>query len=295
VIGCLVEGLGVRPTARAQGIAINSVQAILRDVAPRCRRSHDEKVRHLPTTRIEADEAWAFCHAREANVPKSHKGEWGYGDVWVWTAIDADTKIIPSYMLGRRRTYDAGRFLLDLSERIDHRFQLDTDAHNAYWAAIGIFSDEANGDPGIDYARVVKRFENDAAMRFDYSEGRSHRSRVKSIERAAVCGNPDVGSASTSYVERANLGLRMHNQKLKRSTNGHAKKAVMLGHTLDVYTAYYNFVRPHQALGGKTPAMSCGLTDRRWTTLDLVTLPQGDPTENATVPREDRPKGPGLV
>src|SRR5438105_3007133 len=161
VVSCLVEGLGVRPTARVCGIAINSVQAILRDVAPRCRRNHDERVRNLTSVKkIEADEAWAFCHAREANVPKAHKGEWGYGDVWVWTAIDADSKIIPSYMLGRRQTYDAARFMSDLEGRIPQRFELNTDGHNAYWAALGVFnSDGSPTDPGIDYAQVVKRYE----------------------------------------------------------------------------------------------------------------------------------------
>jgi hypothetical protein len=187
-------------------------------------------------------------------------------------------------MVGKRQRTDAFDFLRDLAGRVTRRLQLDTDAHAAYWSAIGIFN-AGDGDPGIDYARVIKFFQNDAPRVMDGGEQRYRASRVRKVERQGVCGHPDVATASTSYSERLNLGVRMANARLQRATIKHSRKVEMLGYALDLWVSWYNFVKPHEAHGGRTPAMAEGLTDRRWTTLDLVTLPEADPVGNPTVPR----------
>lgn len=285
IVASLVEGTGVRATARIVGCAINTVQAVVRDVGPRCRRNHDEMVRNLSTTRVQADEMWGFCFCREGRIPKDRKGEFGIGDVWMWSAIDANTRLVVSYMVGRRQRTDAYSFLRDLRDRLRHRVQLDTDAHNAYWSAMGVFNPDGTDDPGIDYARVVKHFQDDQPRYLDGGEQRYRHSKVTSITRQRICGDPDVASASTSYAERLNLAVRTSNARLQRATIKHSKKVQMLGYSLDLWSAWYNFVKPHESLGGRTPAMAEGITDHRWTTLDLVTLPEADPVGNPTVPR----------
>lgn len=267
----LVEGLGVRATARAHGVSVNAVQRLIRAVGPACQTLHDQRVRNLPCRKIQADEVWCFVGARQKRVRPERAAEWG--DTWIWAALCEDTKIVPSWTVGPRNAVTARRLLTDLHARMEGRIQLTTDGLQAYRAAIGAFYDYDKNpdDVGVDYARVIKQFATPNS-RWNDKHNRYEQPEVTGVTRERICGNPDVKNASTSYAERLNLGLRMHNRKVARLTNAHAKAREMLVHSLALTYTHYNWIKPHQALGGRTPAMACGLTDRRWTLADFVRL-----------------------
>lgn len=218
-------------------------------------------LRDLTSMRIECDELWAFCHAKAKNVPEEHRGEPGWGDVWTWTAIDPDTKLIPTWLVGQRNVADCNAFLLDLAGRLRYRVQLTTDGHVPYLRAV----EEAFG-AGIDYAMLVKFYGDDphADRRFSPPVVLSEQARV-------IQGDPSPSFISTSIVERSNLTMRMGNRRFTRLTNAFSKK--LANHTASValHMMFYNFGRPHRSLGKlTTPAMAAGISDHVWTCEEIA-------------------------
>ena len=265
------------------GVAKNTVSKLLCDLGWECELHHNVVCKNLPCKNIQCDEIWSFCYAKRDNVPDDKRGEFGFGDVWTWTAIDADTKLVPSYMVGTRSAETANAFLLDLADRLASRVQLTTDSHKAYLRAVeGAFEND------IDYALLVKLY--GAAARHDDKRAELHSdrwpvraerryspSKFLTTRKQPVCGNPDWSRISTSYVERQNLTMRMGMRRFTRLTNGFSKKVENLACAVALHFAHYNFCRPHQSLNVKngprvTPAMAAGVAGHAWTLEELVGL-----------------------
>jgi IS1 family transposase len=265
IVGCLVEGMSIRATCRVTGAAKNTVTKLLVDLGTACSGYMDEALRELPCRRVECDEIWSFCHAKAKNVPADHHGEWGYGDVWTWTAIDADTKLVPTFLVGRRDTTDAYRFMTDLAGRLEHRVQLTTDAHKPYLTAV----EEAFGSE-IDYAMLQKLYGNAPEPDTRYSPG-----VCVGVDVRVVQGDPDPALISTSYVERQNLTMRMGMRRMTRLTNAFSKKVENLAAAVALHFMHYNFARPHKSLANpypRTPAMAAGVADHAWTLKEIAGL-----------------------
>ncbi len=192
IIGCLVEGNSIRATVRMTGAAKNTVTKLLCDLGFACVAYQDRTMRDLPCTTIQCDEIWAYCYSKQKNIPEEHRGTFGYGDVWTWTAICADTKLVPSWLVGERNLPDAQAFMYDLQRRLSHRVQLTTDGHGAYLKAV----DRAFGRQGVDYAMLQKLYGNEPEAEKRYSPAVC----IDAIARP-VQGSPDPDKISTSYVE----------------------------------------------------------------------------------------------
>jgi len=261
VIVALVEGNSIRATVRMTGVAKNTVIKLLVDIGKACDKYQDEVFHGLTCKRVQCDEIWSFCYAKEKNVPIPHKGEFGYGDVWTWTALDADTKLVFSWLVADRTADAAMDFMVDIQERVSNRMQLTTDGHRAYLDTV-----ESVFGTNIDYAMLVKIYGSDPDDRRRYSPP-----VCTSAQKNVVCGNPDEKHISTSYVERQNLTMRMSMRRFTRLTNGFSKKVENLYYAVSLYFMYYNFCRIHQTLR-VTPAMAAGVTDRLWEIGDIVRL-----------------------
>ena len=268
IIECLVEGNSIRATCRMTGAAKNTVVKLLVDLGKAVSRYQDEKLRNLPCKRIQADELWAFCYAKTRNVPEKHRGEFGYGDVWTWTALDPDTKLMVTWLVSSHEDDDAIMFLMDLRGRVPERIQLTTDGNLVYRGAV-----ERVFGADIDYAQLVKDYG------FAESEDGSPTARryspniVKSIETRVLSGKPDPDHISTSHVERQNLTVRMSNRRFTRLTNAFSKKVANLSYAVSLHYMHYNFARPHSSLGKNiTPAMAAGISDHVWTTYEIAAL-----------------------
>jgi IS1 family transposase/lambda repressor-like predicted transcriptional regulator len=263
IIGLLAEGSSLRATSRLADVSINTVTKLLLDVGAACEEYQDKTLRNLKCRRIQCDEIWAFVYAKQKNVPEEMKGTFGVGDVWTWTALDADTKLVPSWAIGRRDGFTAHAFMMDLADRLANRVQLTTDGHKAYLEAV----EEAFGS-GIDYAMLVKLYEGDsgkeAARR--YSPAVCTGSRQVKIE-----GNPDKRYISTSYVERQNLTMRMSMRRFTRLTNAFSKKVDNHKAAVALYFMHYNFARIHTTLR-VTPAMEAGVADHVWSLAEIAGL-----------------------
>lgn len=183
VVGCLVEGMSVRATVRITGVAKNTIAKLGLELGHACAKYQDKVFRDLPCKKIQCDEIWSFCYAKEKNVPADHKGEFGYGDVYTWTAIDADTKLIPAFFIGRRDAECAHVFMLDLANRLKNRVQLTTDGHRAYLNAV---EDAFGGD--IDYAMLVKTYGNPQSMT---DQRRYSPAECTGIEKLTISGKPE--------------------------------------------------------------------------------------------------------
>jgi len=270
IVGCLVEGMSIWATVRVTGAAKNTVTKLLVDLGAACSEYQDGALTNLPCTRIECDEIWSFCHAKAKNVPEDHRGELGYGDVWTWTAICADTKLVPSWYIGDRSADTAELFMHDLASRLTNRMQLTTDGHRAHLSAV-----EAAFGADIDYAMLHKIY-GDASGKSD--ERRYSPAVCTGIDARPVTGNPDLRLASTSYVERQNLTMRMGMRRFTRLTNGFSKKVENLAHAVSLHYMHYNFARPHKTLtkaaGGypTTPAMAAGVSEHVWTLTEIAAL-----------------------
>lgn len=263
ILHCLVEGNSMRATSRMCDVSINTVTKLLVDVGGACAKYHDDVMRDLPCTRIQCDEIWSFCYSKEKNVAPAYKGELGRGDVWTWTALCADTKLICSYMVGRRHAEYARYFIQDLAHRIRHRIQLTTDGHKAYLNAV-----EAAYASDIDYAMLVKLYGPASGSQPErrYSQG-----ECCGAIKGTVCGEPDEKHISTSYVERQNLTMRMSMRRFTRLTNGFSKKVQNLECAVALHFMYYNFGRIHKSLR-VTPAMEAGLSDHVWSLEEIAAL-----------------------
>lgn len=260
VIAALVEGNSINATVRMTGVAKNTILKLLAELGPACSEYQDRAFRNLTCKRIQCDEIWQFCYAKEKNVPADKKGKFGFGDVWTWVAIDADTKLIPSFMLGNRDSHTANVFIDDLASRLASRVQLTTDGLKVYLEAVeGAFGSE------IDYAMLIKVY--------GASQEETRYSPAECIEciTNVVTGAPAPRHISTSYVERQNLTMRMGMRRFTRLTNGFSKKVENHAHAVALHFMHYNFCRIHKTLR-VTPAMEAGLTDHVWEISELIDL-----------------------
>ena len=261
IISALVEGNSLRSTTRMMGVSINTVTKLLVDAGTACARYQHEHMKKLPCRRIQCDEIWSFCYAKEKNVPAEVKGVLGFGDVWTWTALCPDTKIVPSFLVGTRDGETAGVFIADLASRLSHRVQLTTDGHKAYLQAV---EDGFGGD--IDYAMLIKIYGNTPGDEVRYSPAECIETR-----KEVITGKPLDNFVSTSYVERQNLTMRMRMRRFTRLTNGFSKKIENHEHAIALHFMHYNFARRHQTLR-VSPAMAAGADSHLWSIEDIVNL-----------------------
>ncbi|MBI3479242.1 MAG: DDE-type integrase/transposase/recombinase [Nitrosomonadales bacterium] len=264
ILNLLVEGNSMRATSRLADCSINTVTKLLVDVGAACSEYQDKAMRNLTCKRIQCDEIWSFCYCKEKNVAPEQEGVLGFGDVWTWTAIDADTKLVPSFMVGKRDAEYAQAFVDDLASRLSNRVQLTTDGHKVYIDAV----ENAFGRD-IDYSMLVKHCGNAAGE--SQGQKRYSPSAFVSAEKRHVAGNPDVKHVSTSFVERQNLTMRMSMRRFTRLTNGFSKKVENLEHMVALHFMHYNFVRIHKSLH-TTPAMAAGVSDKLWSISDIAAL-----------------------
>ena len=261
VMMALMEGASVNATVRMTGVSKPTILKLVVDLGTACAAYHDAHVRDVGAKRVQVDEIWAFNHCKQRNVATAKAAPADAGDIWTWTAIDADSKLIVSYLVGDRSGQAAIALMDDLRDRLANRVQLTTDGHRAYLEAVeGAFG----GD--VDYAQLVKLYGPTIT-----APGRYSPAECTGIRKTRIEGSPDEKHVSTSYVERQNLTMRMHMRRFTRLTNGFSKKAVNHAHHVAIYFMYYNFVRIHQSLR-MTPAMAAGVTKRLWEIDDLIAL-----------------------
>ena len=261
IVGLLVEGTSLRATSRLADCSINTVTKLLVDVGTACSEYQDRALRNLPCKRIQVDEIWSFVYAKQKNVAAAKAAPEDAGDVWTWTAICADTKLVPSWRVGDRGYFTAREFVDDLASRLASRIQLTSDGHKAYLQAV----EEAFGG-AVDYATLEKIYGTPV-------EGQKRYSPPECIgtKRHVVTGRPDPNHVSTSYVERQNLTMRMSMRRFTRLTNGFSKKAENLAHAVALHFMHYNFGRIHKTLR-VTPAMAAGVSDHVWTLEEIAAL-----------------------
>ncbi len=262
ILRLLCEGMGINAITRVTDASKNTVLKLLADVGEVCSIYHDVNVRGVKSQRVECDEIWSFCYAKQKNVAAAKSAPDGAGDVWTWTAIDADTKLIISYLVGGRDAEYATEFMLDLKDRLANPVQLTTDGHKAYLQAV-----EKAFDWNVDYAQLVKTY--GAAP--DSAKGRYSPADCTGIKKIKISGSPDIEKVSTSYVERQNLTMRMHTRRFTRLTNAFSKKIENHCHSLSLYFMFYNYCKIHKTLR-VTPAMEAGLTNHVWDFEELIAL-----------------------
>lgn len=262
ILHLLVEGNSMRATSRIADVSINTVTKLLVDAGTACLAFQDETIRNIKSKRVQCDEIWSFCGSKEKNVPEELKGQKGYGDCYTWTAIDADTKLAISWLVGRRDVEYAEAFMSDLASRLADRIQLTTDGYGPYINAV-----EKMFGGAIDYAMLVKIYEGEG------KEGQKRycpASFVKA-EKRRMNGTPDLNEVSTSYVERQNLTMRMGMRRFTRLTNGFSKKVENLEYAVALHFMHYNFGRIHKTLR-VTPAMEAGIADHVWSMQEIAGL-----------------------
>lgn len=262
VVSALVEGCSIRSTSRMTGVAKGTILSLLAQVGKACAEYQNATIRNVSAKRVQVDEIWNFCYAKQKNATPAMWERVGYaGDVWTFTAIDADTKLVISWLVGRRDAGCASDFLRDVSSRLSERIQLTTDGHRMYLEAVP----QAFGSV-IDYAMLTKIYGSDAEGQTRYSPAQCLGTR-----RDAVIGRPDSEHVSTSYVERQNLNMRMGMRRFTRLTNAFSKKIDNLVHSVALFHMHYNFCRTHQTLR-VTPAMEAGLSSHVWSIQEVVEL-----------------------
>src|SRR5947207_9374746 len=265
VLTLLCEGVSMRSIERIVGCSINSVDKLLRDAGEAALAYHDKAVRGVKAQRIQCDEIWSFVHAKQKNAPaSSRRGDPTIGDCWTWTAIDADSKLLVSYMVGGRDAEFALMLMDDLRGRLANRVQLTTDGHKAYLSAV----EEAFG-ADVDYGMLVKLYgepttSHEASRRYSPTD-------CVGARKDKITGNPDPRHISTSYTERANMTMRMSMRRFTRLTNAFSKKLENHAHMVALYALWYNFVRIHKTLR-TSPAMAAGIEKRLWSMEDVVAM-----------------------
>ena len=259
ILAMLCEGSSMRSISRVADVSINTVSKLLVEAGEACLAIHDETVRNVRASRVQCDEIWSFCHAKQKNVATAKAAPEGAGDVWTWTALDADTKLIVSFYVGDRSGESAMVLMDDLRTRLANRVQLTTDGHKAYLEAVeGAFGSD------VDFAQLIKLYGPTIT-----APGRYSPAECIGAKKQRVMGSPDIAHVSTSYVERQNLTMRMSMRRFTRLTNAFSKKLDNHIHALALYFAFYNFCRIHKTLR-VTPAMAAGITDRLWSLEDIV-------------------------
>lgn len=262
IIGLLVEGNSLRAASRLSGCSINTVTKLLVDVGNACFEYQDKALRNLPCKRIQCDEIWSFVYSKQKNVPEGMEGL--AGDVWTWTAICADTKLVPSWMVGPRDADTAEAFMYDLESRLKTRhIQLTTDGYKVYLDAVG-----AAFGRHVDYAMLVKIY---GTPRGKENERRYSPAVCNGTITGTVSGNPDKAHVSTSFVERQNLTMRMSMRRFTRLTNAFSKKIENHVHAISLHFMYYNFGRIHKSLR-VTPAMEAGISNHVWSLEEIAKL-----------------------
>lgn len=260
ILGMMVEGNSIRAISRMTGASKNTIVKLLADAGNACAWYQDKALRNLTCKRVQVDEIWAFVGAKEKNATEEQKAE-GMGDVWTWTAIDADTKLAVSWLVGDRTAEYANEFIQDIADRLANRIRLTSDGHGPYLRAV----ESAFGND-IDYAVLMKVYGN-------APEGQKRYSPPECIgaRKDRVTGRPDPKHISTSYVERQNLTMRMGIRRFTRLTNAFSKKVENHAHSVAIHFMHYNFVRLHQTLR-VTPAMAAGVTERLWSLEDIIAV-----------------------
>lgn len=261
ILNMLCEGSSIRAISRITGASTTTVLKLLVDAGLACARFHDANVRGVKSKRVQCDEIWSFCYAKAKNVPTAKAAPEDAGDVWTWTALDSDSKLIVSYLVGDRDAEHAMEFMDDLRQRLATRVQLTTDGHKAYLQSV----EEAFGTE-VDYAMLVKMYGEGPKTEARYSPAVCTGAR-----KEAIMGHPDKRHVSTSHVERSNLSLRMHNRRFTRLTNAHSKKFENHCHMIALYTVWYNFAQINSAVK-MPPAMAAGISTRLWEMTDIVGL-----------------------
>jgi len=259
IVSLLTEGVSVRAASRLTGTHKGTILALLNTVGQKCEAVFDRYIQNIRPRFVQADELWTFVHTKEKHLFTDDPQEWG--DAYVWIALDAGTKLIISYLVGKRDPASAHAFIRDLSSRTVGRFQITTDGLRAYIPAI-----EEYFGADVDFAQLVKLYGTPDAEGPEWYKP----SQVVSVIPSPISGNPDPWHISTSYVERANLSVRTHLRRFTRLTNGHSKKLANLKAAVSLYMTWYNFVRVHQTLR-VTPAMQANLTDHIWSIEELFT------------------------
>lgn len=262
IISCLIEGCSLRSTVRLTGFSRKGVGRTMVEAGKACAAYHKKIMQKLPCKIIQVDEIWSFTYCKQANIPALLKDAKGIGDTWTWIAIDADTKLIPSWFVGDRSLASATQFIDDLKSRLAHRVQLTSDGYKPYVAAV-----EAAFGSEIDYAMLIKLFGKPTMPDTKYSPP-----HCIGIRKRKINGKPDKKLISTSFAERQNLTLRMQNRRFTRLTNGFSKDIENHKHSLAIYFMHYNFCRIHQTLR-VTPAMEAGIAKHVWSVQEIAALP----------------------
>lgn len=261
ILSLLVEGSSLRSISRVCGVSINTVTKLLVDAGMACATFHDEMVRNVAAKRVQCDEIWSFCYAKDKNVRGAKKAPDGAGNIWTWTALDSDSKLMVTWWAGDRSSSTGVVFLRDLQSRLSNRIQLTTDGHGAYLeAAAHTFGDD------VDFAQLIKIYKETP-----HAPGRYSPAECTGTKTKIITGNPDEAHISTSYAERQNLTMRMSMRRFTRLTNAFSKKFENHCHSLALYFVWYNWMRKHKT-HGKTPAMAAGLTDKPMLMADLVEI-----------------------
>lgn len=261
IIRLLVEGMSLRAITRVTGVSINTVTKLLVDAGKACSEYQDKAFRNLICRRVQIDEIWAFSYCKEKQVKTAKAAPRQAGDLWTFVALDSDTKLVPSWMVGSRDGDTACAFVQDLEARIATRIQLTSDGFAPYVTAVtGAFET-------VDYAMLVKHYstpqpEPQAAKRYSPTA-------VKSVTKEAIAGDPADKFISTSHIERQNLTMRMHMRRFTRLTNAFTKKAENHAHAIALHFMYYNFCKIHMSLK-ITPAMRAGVVHELWDVVDIV-------------------------
>ena len=274
MLNMLCEGSSMRSVSRLADVSINTVAKLLIDAGKFCAAFHDDKVVGVKASRIQCDEIWSFTAAKQKNVPNMKNPIEGAGDTWTWTAIDADSKLIVSWLVGGRDGEYAMAFMDDLRSRLANRVQLTTDGHKAYLQAVeGAFGDD------VDYAVLHKVYGNTP----ESAKGKYSPAEWIGTQKHRITGEPDIKHVSTSFIERSNLTMRMHNRRFTRLTNAFSKKFESHVHMVAIWTVWYNWVRIHKSLR-VAPAMQAGLTDK------LLSFEEIVEAMDLVAPKAGRPK-----
>lgn len=262
ILQLLCEGMAIRAVSRVTGKSKNTITKLMIDAGKVLGAYQDEVFVNLKTKRVQVDEIWSFNYAKQKNVAAAKAAPDGAGDTWTWTAIDADSKLVMSWLVGGRDGDYAMAFMDDLRSRLIDRVRLSNDGHRAYLEAVeGAFGSD------VDYAQLVKIYGSSP----DGAKGRHSPADCAGIKKTSVEGNPDIAHVSTSYVERQNLTMRIRMRRFTRLTNGFSKKVESHAHSVALHFMYYNFVRIHKTLK-VSPAMAAGVSDKLWEMKDVVTL-----------------------